>query len=168
MGRRRLFVGYSPAIRPQLRAQVLQGFEADMLKLAMVQIDGNFRQRQMKSRIVIAIHDSPWVHAPLNEQAIAQEITEIEMIRAIAMNVPVVVDVEVVERKRRDIPTTTGISVKMSLGEWVLGDGILRSSRKSRRNMPAGLEVRRQDDEGRIVPSSGLLGISAGPVFCQQ
>ncbi len=99
LGRRRVFVGDNPAIRRQHRAQVLQSFEADMLKLAMVRIQAHFKRHQMKSRIVMTIHDSLWVHAPLDEMESAQEIVEKEMTQAIDISVPVEVATELVKRE---------------------------------------------------------------------
>lgn len=109
LGRRRSFVGATPAIRRQHRAQVLQAFEADMLKLAMVRIHGHFKRNLMKSRIVMAIHDSLWIHAPVDEMEVAQEIVRTEMTRAIAVSVPVAVDVEVVKREPREISSPAAI-----------------------------------------------------------
>ncbi|MEW6532043.1 MAG: DNA polymerase [Thermodesulfobacteriota bacterium] len=109
LGRRRVFVGDSPAIRRQHRAQMLQGFEADMLKLAMVRIQGHFKRHQMKSKIMMAIHDSLWVHAPIDEVEVAREMVETEMIRALPMSVPVQVDVDIVRRKEQEIPAVTSI-----------------------------------------------------------
>jgi DNA polymerase I-like protein with 3'-5' exonuclease and polymerase domains len=109
LGRRRVFVGGNTVIRRQHRAQVLQGFEADMLKQAMVRINGHFRRDGLKSRIVMAIHDSLWVHAPVEEQEIAKETLVNEMTHALPMTVPVAVDVAVVCRTAHDHMTTNPI-----------------------------------------------------------
>jgi DNA polymerase-1 len=109
LGRKRVFLGDNPAIRRQHRAQVLQSFEADMLKQAMVRIDGHFKKNLFKSRIVMAIHDSLWVHAPLDEMESVREMVRREMTRAIRMSVPAVVDVEIVPRKPLKYGVTTDI-----------------------------------------------------------
>lgn len=109
LGRKRVFVGDIPAIRRQHRAQVLQSFEADMLKQAMVRICAHFKQHQMKSRIVMTIHDCLWIHAPLDEMETAQEIVEKEMTSAIPMSVPVRVDVEVIKREPRESSSVAAI-----------------------------------------------------------
>ena len=88
---------------------MLQSFEADMLKLAMVRIFAQFKRHHMRSRIVMTIHDSLWVHAPADEQEIAQEMVEIEMTRAIPMSVPVRVDVKIISHQPREISATTSI-----------------------------------------------------------
>lgn len=94
LGRKRDFTGDNPAIRRQHRAQVLQAFEADMLKLAMVRIHGLFKRHHMKARLVMTIHDSLWIHAPIDEEELIEELVRKEMTRAIALRVPLRVDIE--------------------------------------------------------------------------
>jgi len=100
LGRKRVFTGDNPAIRRQHRAQVLQAFEADMLKLAMVRIHGLFKRHHMTARLVMTVHDSIWVLAPEEEKDLAAEIMRKEMTNAVPLRVPVGVDIEVVEPRQ--------------------------------------------------------------------
>jgi DNA polymerase I-like protein with 3'-5' exonuclease and polymerase domains len=45
-------------------------------KTAVVRLDRIFRRRNMKSRIVMLIHDAIWVEAPANERQQAQKLME--------------------------------------------------------------------------------------------
>lgn len=99
LGRRRIFTGRSPALLRQHRAQVLQSFEADMLKRAMVRTQDLFKSHHMTSRLVMTVHDSLWVLAPEEEKDLAVEIIRKEMTQAIPLRVPLRVDIEVVDHK---------------------------------------------------------------------
>jgi len=109
LGRRRVFIGDNPAIRRQHRAQVLQSFEADMLKQAMLRIDGHFKRELMRARIVMAIHDSLWVHAPIDEMEVAREMVETEMIRALPMSVPLSIELQTTMLEPRETKPATSI-----------------------------------------------------------
>lgn len=102
LGRMRIFIGRSPALLRQHRAQVLQAFEADMLKWAMVKIHELFKRHHMKSRLVMTVHDSLWVQATDEEKDLATDIIRKEMTRVIPLLVPVRVDIEVVEQRQKE------------------------------------------------------------------
>jgi len=98
LGRKRVFIGDNKdKIRRQHRAQVLQSFEADLLKLAMVRIHGLFKRHHMKARLAMTVYDSLWVLAPEEEKDLAVEIIQKEMTQAIPLRVPVRVDIETKE-----------------------------------------------------------------------
>jgi DNA polymerase I len=74
-GRRRVFdQEFGPKEQREARATILQQAEADVLTLAVVSLYGRFRKRDMKSRIVMIIHDCIWVEAPAQEAALAREL----------------------------------------------------------------------------------------------
>ena len=83
-GRRRVFdKNFGPKEYREARATILQQAEADVLTLAVASLYGIFRKRDMKSRIVITIHDCIWVEAPLQELEEARRLMEEAMRNAV-------------------------------------------------------------------------------------
>jgi DNA polymerase I len=95
-GRRRLFdKEFGPKEQREARATTLQQAEADVLTLAVVSLYGRFRKRNMKSRIVMIIHDCIWVEAPLHEADQARILMEDTMRDAVEYpSVPLEVEFE--------------------------------------------------------------------------
>jgi DNA polymerase I len=74
-GRRRVFdKEFGPKELREARATILQQAEADVLTLAVVSLCGRFRKRDMKSRIVMILHDCIWVEAPMEEVGEAKSL----------------------------------------------------------------------------------------------
>jgi DNA polymerase I-like protein with 3'-5' exonuclease and polymerase domains len=74
-GRRRIFdKEFGPKEQLEARATILQQAEADVLTLAVVSLYGRFRKRNMKSRIVMVIHDCIWVEATEAEAGEAKSL----------------------------------------------------------------------------------------------
>jgi len=69
--------------RRRVKATVLQQAEADVLTLAFVSLQAIFKSRNMKSRIVMIIHDAIWVEAPLREAERARILMEDTMKNAV-------------------------------------------------------------------------------------
>jgi DNA polymerase I-like protein with 3'-5' exonuclease and polymerase domains len=83
-GRRRVFdKEFGPKEQREARATILQQAEADVLTLAVVSLSGRFRKRDMKSRIVMILHDCIWVEAPKAEAGEAKSLL-IEAMRGAA------------------------------------------------------------------------------------
>ena len=83
-GRRRLFdQEFGVPEQRGVKATVLQQGEADVLTLAFVSLQAIFRRRNMKSRIVMIIHDCIWVEAPLREAEQARRLMEDTMKNAV-------------------------------------------------------------------------------------
>ena len=57
----------------------IQGTAADIMKLAMIAVDQELRARNMKSRIVLQVHDELLIEAPKEEQSDVTEILEDKM-----------------------------------------------------------------------------------------
>ena len=72
----------------QFRVTWPQQIEADLIKTAMLRLDRIFRRRNMKARIVMMIHDSIWVEAPVAEEKEARKILEEVMTTAVELSVP--------------------------------------------------------------------------------
>jgi DNA polymerase I-like protein with 3'-5' exonuclease and polymerase domains len=57
----------------------------------------------------MAIHDSLWVHAPIDEMEVAREMVETEMIRALPMSVPLSIELQTTMREPRETKPATSI-----------------------------------------------------------
>jgi DNA polymerase I len=68
LGRRRRFDGDITAHdMRRAKATVLQQSEAEILRMALMNLIGDFRRKKIKSRVVMILHDAIWVEAPLEE-----------------------------------------------------------------------------------------------------
>ncbi len=99
LGRRR----YLPELTgndPRTRAQAenvavntpVQGTAADMIKLAMINIDRRLREEDYAARMLIQIHDELLFEAPPEEMDRLCEMVAFEMENAVPLRVPIVVD----------------------------------------------------------------------------
>jgi DNA polymerase-1 len=70
----------------------IQGTAADMIKIAMVNIDRELRSRKLKSRMVLQVHDELVFDVPGGEVKIMTELVEREMREAMPLDVPIVVE----------------------------------------------------------------------------
>ena len=71
----------------------IQGSAADLIKVAMVRIDKVLRERALRSRMVMQIHDELVFDVPKEEEAEVVEIVRREMSGAIDFGVPLEVSV---------------------------------------------------------------------------
>ncbi|MCF0230049.1 MAG: DNA polymerase I, partial [Parasporobacterium sp.] len=72
----------------------LQGSAADIMKIAMINVDHELRKGGFKSRIVLQIHDELLVETPVEEIDTVKEILCREMKNAAVLSVPLEVDVQ--------------------------------------------------------------------------
>jgi DNA polymerase-1 len=70
----------------------LQGTAADLIKLAMIAIDGQLRERKLKTRMVLQVHDELLFEVPAEETAEITELVKREMEGVVKLNVPLVAD----------------------------------------------------------------------------
>ena len=73
----------------------LQGTAADLMKLAMVKAQARLKREQVKTRMILTVHDELVFEAPEAEIAIAEAIVREEMEGAYPMRVPLKVDLGV-------------------------------------------------------------------------
>jgi DNA polymerase I len=74
---------------------VMQGSNADIIKVAMIAIHGRLRAEGRRARLVLQIHDELLLEAPENEVTAVKELVREEMCRAYELDPPLAVDVGV-------------------------------------------------------------------------
>ncbi len=70
----------------------IQGTAADIIKIAMIRVNMKLKEKQMKSRLILQIHDELLIEAHLDELEEVKEILKTEMMKAAKLRVPLVVD----------------------------------------------------------------------------
>jgi DNA polymerase-1 len=71
----------------------LQGSAADIIKIAMIGVDGEIRKRGLKSRLILQIHDELIVDAFEEELEEVKDILKNTMENAVRLSVPLTVNV---------------------------------------------------------------------------
>ncbi len=75
----------------------IQGTAADILKIAMVNVSGKFKDYNMRSRIILQVHDELIVECPIEEAEKAKQILQEEMESAGNLSLPLIVDIGIGE-----------------------------------------------------------------------
>ena len=70
----------------------IQGSAADIIKLAMIQIDKKIYEEKLQSRMILQIHDELVFDVPKEEKDVLSKIVKEEMENALVLKVPLVVD----------------------------------------------------------------------------
>jgi DNA polymerase-1 len=73
----------------------LQGTAADLIKLAMIRIDRELHERNLRSRMLLQVHDELVFEAPEKEVDALRELVKREMEQVHALLVPLVVEIGV-------------------------------------------------------------------------
>ncbi len=73
----------------------LQGTAADLIKLAMIRIDAELRDRKLRSRMLLQVHDELLFEAPEDEVDKLRVLVRKEMEQAHPLKVPLLVDIGV-------------------------------------------------------------------------
>lgn len=71
----------------------IQGSAADLIKVAMVAIDGRLREEGLRTEMILQVHDELLFEAPLDEADRVAELVRVEMEGACELRVPLRVDV---------------------------------------------------------------------------
>nr|CAA67184.1 DNA-dependent DNA polymerase [Caldicellulosiruptor bescii DSM 6725] len=72
----------------------IQGSPADIMKLAMIKVYQKLKENNLKSKIILQVHDELLIEAPYEEKDIVKEIVKREMENAVRLKVPLVVEVK--------------------------------------------------------------------------
>ncbi len=70
----------------------VQGSAADLIKLAMIQLAKKIREKKMKSRMILQVHDELVFECPEEEKREIQALVKKEMEEVVTLKVPLVVD----------------------------------------------------------------------------
>ncbi len=70
----------------------IQGSAADIIKIAMIRIDDEFRKRNLRSKLVLQVHDELNFDVYLPELTEVKEIVRHEMEHALQLRVPLLID----------------------------------------------------------------------------
>ena len=71
----------------------IQGTAADIVKIAMVKIDSELINRNLKTEMILQIHDELVFNVPNSEIEIVKELVKTEMENAVKLNVPLIADI---------------------------------------------------------------------------
>ncbi len=70
----------------------LQGTAADLIKLAMIALDRKIGERQLKTRMVLQVHDELLFEVPADEKAEVEKLVHAEMEKVFSLKVPLIAD----------------------------------------------------------------------------
>jgi DNA polymerase-1 len=106
-GRRRLVPNLTSR-NFQMRAQAereavnmpIQGTAADILKKAMIDLHAELPRRNLTTRMILTVHDELLFESPRDEAEAAAEVVRERMENAVALSVPLTVDVGIAENWR--------------------------------------------------------------------
>jgi DNA polymerase-1 len=73
----------------------LQGTAADLIKIAMIQIDQELRSRKLQSRILLQVHDELLFEVPANELDLVRQLVREKMESVHPLSVPLLVELGV-------------------------------------------------------------------------
>ncbi len=72
----------------------IQGTSADIIKIAMVQIDSELKNKNLKSRMLLQIHDELIFEVPQEEKEVLIQMAKEKMETAVKMEVPIKVNIK--------------------------------------------------------------------------
>ncbi len=70
----------------------IQGSAADLIKMAMIEVDKAIKENNLKTKMVLQIHDELIFKVPLEEKEIAYKIIQDKMVHALNLSIPLQVD----------------------------------------------------------------------------
>ena len=71
----------------------IQGTAADLIKVAMVNIDHQLAKRNLSARLIMQVHDELVVEAPAKEKEAVMQLVKKEMEEVIKLKVPLKVEI---------------------------------------------------------------------------
>ena len=75
----------------------VQGTAADIMKIAMIKVYNELKKMNLKSKIVLQVHDEMMIEAPKDEENVVKEILKQCMESAAKLDVPLIADVSEAE-----------------------------------------------------------------------
>ena len=71
----------------------IQGTAADIIKIAMINVDNRLKDSEMKSRLILQVHDELLIETAVEEEEKVYDILKEEMMNAITLSVPLEIDI---------------------------------------------------------------------------
>ena len=71
----------------------IQGTAADIMKIAMIKVYNELKKKNLKSKIVLQVHDEMMVEAPISEKEEVKKIIKTQMESAATLKVPLIAEV---------------------------------------------------------------------------
>jgi DNA polymerase-1 len=75
----------------------IQGTASDIVKIAMLRVDEEFKREQLDARLLMQVHDELLVEAAANAAEHVAEVLKREMESAVSLDVPLIVDVGIAD-----------------------------------------------------------------------
>ena len=73
----------------------IQGSAADVIKIAMINVEKRLVKEKSKARLILQVHDELLIEAPIEDQAYIQSLLVEEMEQAVLISVPLTVDAHI-------------------------------------------------------------------------
>ncbi len=77
------------------RNMPIQGTAADIIKIAMINVDNRIKSERLHARLILQVHDELIVEAPFDESMRVAMLVQEEMEKAVSLNVPLVAEASV-------------------------------------------------------------------------
>ncbi len=71
----------------------IQGTAADIMKIAMINVYNKLKEKNLKSKVIVQVHDELLIETPLEEKEIVKNILKTEMENVIKLDVPLKAEV---------------------------------------------------------------------------
>jgi DNA polymerase-1 len=71
----------------------IQGTAADIMKIAMINVYKELKNRGLQAKIVLQVHDEMMIEAPISEVEVVKEIVKEQMQSAATLDVPLVAQI---------------------------------------------------------------------------
>lgn len=71
----------------------IQGTAADIMKIAMIKVFNQIKEKNLKSKIVLQVHDEMMIEAPIEEKEQIKEILKQSMENAVTLKVPLIAEI---------------------------------------------------------------------------
>ncbi|HBB88502.1 MAG TPA: DNA polymerase I, partial [Blastocatellia bacterium] len=75
----------------------IQGTASDIVKIAMLRVDEEFKREQLDARLLMQVHDELLVEVSAETAEQVAEILKREMESAVSLDVPLIVDVGIAD-----------------------------------------------------------------------
>ena len=77
------------------RNMPIQGSAADIIKIAMINVNRRLKTENLKAKLILQVHDELIVEAPETEAKVVSKILKFEMENAAKLKVPLVADANI-------------------------------------------------------------------------